>query len=119
MQTNLEMLGGLQRRAHMSVPVDQIEAEINKRLSKLARTAKIAGFRPGKVPLKMIAQQYGPQIRMDVLNEAVNDSFVDLVNKVSAALTTDNVAAMNKAYIVDKEEAADVAKTFIEDHDLS
>jgi trigger factor len=83
MQTNLEMLGGLQRRAHMSVPVDQIEAEINKRLSKLARTAKVPGFRPGKVPLKMIAQQYGPQVRMEVLNDAVNDTFVDLVEKES------------------------------------
>jgi trigger factor len=63
------------------VAVDQIEGEIKKRLSRLARTAKIAGFRPGKVPLKMIAQQYGPQVRMEVLNDAVNDTFVDLVQK--------------------------------------
>src|SRR4051794_27468395 len=83
MQTSLEMLGQLQRRAHVSVPVDQIEAEIHKRLSRLARTAKVAGFRPGKVPLKMIAQQYGPQVRMEVLNDAVNDTFVDLVEKES------------------------------------
>lgn len=81
MQTNLEMLGELQRRAHMSVAVEQIEGEIQKRLSRLARTAKIAGFRPGKVPLKMIAQQYGPQVRIEVLNDAVNDTFVDLVQK--------------------------------------
>lgn len=81
MQNNLEMLGELQRRAHMSVAVEQVETEIRKRLSRLARTAKIAGFRPGKVPLKMIAQQYGPQVRMDVLNDAVNDTFVDLVQK--------------------------------------
>ena len=81
MQTNLEMLGELQRRAHMSVAVEQVESEIQKRLSRLARTAKIAGFRPGKVPLKMIARQYGPQVRMDVLNDAVNDTFVDLVQK--------------------------------------
>lgn len=81
MQTNLEMLGELQRRAHMSVAVEQVESEIQKRLSRLARTAKVAGFRPGKVPLKMIAQQYGPQVRMDVLNDAVNDTFVDLVQK--------------------------------------
>ena len=81
MQTNLEMLGELQRRAHMSVAVEQVESEIQKRLSRLARTAKVAGFRPGKVPLKMIAQQYGPQVRMDVLNDVVNDTFVDLVQK--------------------------------------
>ena len=81
MQTSLEMLGQLERRAHVSVPLEQIEAEIHKRLSKLARTAKVAGFRPGKVPLKLIAQQYGPQVRSEVLNDAVNDTFVDLVQK--------------------------------------
>jgi trigger factor len=81
MQNNLEMLGELQRRAHMSVAVEQIETEIQKRLSRLARTAKIAGFRPGKVPLKMIAKQYGPQVRTEVLNEAVADTFGALVQK--------------------------------------
>src|SRR3954452_8955610 len=81
MQSNLEMLGQLERRAHVSVPVEQIEAEIHKRLSRMARTAKIAGFRPGKVPIKLIAQQYGPQVRSEVLNDAVNDTFVDLVQK--------------------------------------
>ena len=81
MQTNLEMLGELQRRARMSVAVAQVESEIQKRLTRLARTAKIAGFRPGKVPLKMIAQQYGPQVRTEVLNDALNDSFVELVQK--------------------------------------
>ena len=81
MQTNLEMLGGLQRRAHMSVPVDQIEAEINKRLSKLARTAKVPGFRPGKVPLKMVAQQYGTQVRSDVISDAVKANFADAIRE--------------------------------------
>ncbi|MBK7470129.1 MAG: trigger factor [Betaproteobacteria bacterium] len=81
MQTNVEMLGELQRRAHMSVAVEQVEGEILKRLSRLARTAKIAGFRPGKVPMKMIAQQYGPQVRMEVLNDAVNETFVSLVQQ--------------------------------------
>ncbi len=81
MQTSLESLGQLERRAHVSVPVEQIEAEIQKRLSRLARTAKIAGFRPGKVPIKLIAQQYGPQVRSEVLNDAVNDTFVNLVQK--------------------------------------
>ena len=103
MQTNLEMLGGLQRRAHMSVPVDQIETEINKRLTRMARTAKIAGFRPGKVPLKMIAQQYGPQVRMDVLNEAVNDSFVDMVEK-------ENLRVAGRPQIEPKQDASDASR---------
>jgi trigger factor len=77
----LETLSALQRRANVSVPVDKIEAEIHKRLSRLARTAKIAGFRPGKVPLKLIEKQYGPQVRTEVLNDAINDTFGDLVQK--------------------------------------
>ena len=103
MQTNLEMLGGLQRRAHVSVPVEQIESEIQKRLTRLARTAKVAGFRPGKVPLRMIAQQYGPQVRMDVLNEAVNDSFVDLVEK-------ENLRVAGRPQIEPKQDSTDGSK---------
>lgn len=81
MQTNLETLSALQRRANVSVPIATIEAEIHKRLSRLARTAKIAGFRPGKVPLKLIEKQYGPQVRSEVLNDAINDTFGELVQK--------------------------------------
>ena len=81
MQTNLETLSALQRRANVSVPVDAIEAEIRKRLSRLARTAKIAGFRPGKVPLKLIEKQYGPQVRTEVLNDAINDTFGEIIEK--------------------------------------
>lgn len=103
MQTNLEMLEGLQRRAHMAVPVEQIESEINKRLAKLARTAKVAGFRPGKVPLKMITQQYGPQVRMEVLNEAVNDSFVSLVEKESLRVA-------GRPQIEPKQDSTDASK---------
>ena len=81
MQSNLETLSALQRRANVSVPIATIEAEIHKRLSRLARTAKIAGFRPGKVPLKLIEKQYGPQVRSEVLNDAINDTFGELVQK--------------------------------------
>jgi trigger factor len=81
MQTNLETLSALQRRANVSVPIATLEAEIHKRLSRLARTAKIAGFRPGKVPLKLIEKQYGPQVRSEVLNDAINDTFGELVQK--------------------------------------
>jgi trigger factor len=75
----LETLGQLERRLHVSVPLQQIDAEIHKRLQRLARTAKVPGFRPGKVPLKMIAQQYGPQVRSEVVSEAVQETFADAV----------------------------------------
>ena len=79
MQTNLETLGQLERRLNVAVPVAQIEDEVAKRLAKLAKTVKIAGFRPGHVPLKMIAQQYGPQIRSDVIGDAVQKSFNEAI----------------------------------------
>jgi trigger factor len=75
----LETLGQLERRLHVSVPLEQIDAEIQKRLQRLARTAKVPGFRPGKVPLKMIAQHYGPQVRSEVVSEAVQETFADAV----------------------------------------
>src|SRR6516164_5724259 len=71
MQMTLETLGQLERRLHVAVPKAQIEGEVQKRLEQLAKTVKIAGFRPGKVPLKMVAQQYGPQVRSDVISDKV------------------------------------------------
>jgi len=71
MQTSMETLGQLERRLNVAVPLEQIETEVEKRLAKLAKNVKIPGFRPGKVPLKMVAQQYGPQVRSDVISETV------------------------------------------------
>ena len=79
MQTTLESLGQLTRRLNVAVPIAQIETEVQKRLARLAKTAKVAGFRPGKVPLRMVAQQYGQQVRSDVISDAVNESFSDAV----------------------------------------
>jgi len=58
-----------------------------------------------------------PVMTQDLV-DAYGQDFVDLVNKISAALTTANVTEMNKAYVVDKEDAADIAKAFLEDNEL-
>src|SRR5712691_5650455 len=79
MQMTLETLGQLERRLHVAVPIEQIEGEVQKRLARLAKTVKIAGFRPGKVPMKMIAQQYGPQVRSDVISDTVQSSLNDAI----------------------------------------
>jgi trigger factor len=79
MQMTLETLGQLERRLHVAVPIEQIEGEVQKRLARLAKTVKIAGFRPGKVPLKMVAQQYGPQVRSDVISDTVQSSLNDAI----------------------------------------
>lgn len=79
MQTHLETLPGLERRLDVAVPLADIEGEVKKRLARLAKTVKIPGFRPGKVPLKMVAQQYGPQVRTEVISDAVQGSFNEAV----------------------------------------
>ena len=79
MQMTLETLGQLERRLHVAVPIEQIEGEVQKRLARLAKTVKIAGFRPGKVPLKMVTQQYGPQVRSDVISDTVQSSLNDAI----------------------------------------
>ena len=81
MQTSLETLGQLERRLTMSVPVATIESEISQRLARLAKDAKLPGFRPGKVPLRMIAQQYGPKVRSDVISDAIQAKFADALRE--------------------------------------
>ncbi len=77
MATAVETLGKLERRLTISFPVADVRTEVEKRLKKQAKTAKAPGFRPGKVPLKMVAAQYGYQIESDVLNDKVGRAFND------------------------------------------
>jgi trigger factor len=80
---NVETLGTLERRVSMSVPVADIEKQVGERLKKLARDARMPGFRPGKVPMKMVEQTYGPQVRNEVLGDAVQKSFSDVVRQAN------------------------------------
>src|SRR5687768_926254 len=81
MQANLESLGTLQRRLNVAVPMAEIDQEIDARLKRLTRTVKMDGFRPGKVPLKVVSQQYGPQVRQEVLGETLQKSFGEAVRQ--------------------------------------
>ena len=81
MQSNVENIGGLGRRLSVSVPHEAIETEMESRLKRLARTAKVPGFRPGKVPLHIVQQQYGPQVRQEVLGDVLQKSFSDAVRE--------------------------------------
>ena len=75
MATAVENLGKLERRLTLSFPLSDVRTEVEKRLKKQAKTARAPGFRPGKVPLKMVAAQYGYQIESDVLNDKVGQAF--------------------------------------------
>lgn len=81
MQANLENLGTLERRLRVALPMAEIDNEVDTRLKKLTRTVKMHGFRPGKVPLKVVAQQYGPQVRQEVLGDALQKSFGEAVRQ--------------------------------------
>lgn len=80
---NVETLGTLERRVSMAIAADEIERKVDERLKKLARSVRMPGFRPGKVPLKLIAQTYGPQVRSEVLGDAVQKAFTDVVKEAN------------------------------------
>lgn len=79
MQANIETLGALQRRLDLTVPAAEIDKEVSVRLSKLARTVRLPGFRQGKVPLKMVAATYGAQVQAEVLNDKIGAAFSNAV----------------------------------------
>ncbi len=81
MATAVETLGKLERRLTISFPVADVRTEVEKRLKQQAKSAKAPGFRPGKVPLKMVAAQYGYQIESDVLNDKVGRAFNEAANE--------------------------------------
>jgi trigger factor len=83
MAANVENLGTLERRVSMRVPVQDIEKQVDARLKQLARNVKMPGFRPGKVPMKLVAQTYGPQVRNEVLGDAVQKSFTEAVREAN------------------------------------
>ncbi|MFO0206998.1 MAG: trigger factor, partial [Betaproteobacteria bacterium] len=80
MQANVETLSALERRIDLTVPAADIEKEVSTRLTKLARTVRMPGFRPGKVPLKMVAATYGAQVQAEVLNDKVGAAFTTAVS---------------------------------------
>ena len=79
----VENLGTLERRVSMALEAGDIERQVDERLKKIAKNARMPGFRPGKVPLKLIAQTYGPQVRSEVLTDAVQKSFSDAVRQAN------------------------------------
>ncbi|MGB9149201.1 MAG: trigger factor [Burkholderiales bacterium] len=79
MQT--QVTNPLEKQLSISLPVAQIEAEIENRLKRLSRTVKMQGFRPGKVPFKFVTQQYGPQVRQEVMSDSVQKRFTEAVQQ--------------------------------------
>ena len=81
MQVTVESTGTLERRMRVELPAERIEKEVDSRLRSVGKTAKIKGFRPGKVPAKVVRQRYGAQIRQEVLSDLMQQSYSDAVQQ--------------------------------------
>lgn len=100
MATQLEQLGPLERRISLDVAAAEVQKEVSDRLRKLSRSVKMAGFRPGKVPMRMIEQSYGPQVHAEVLGDTVSQAF-------SAAVDEHKLRVAGQPTIDRREGAAD------------
>lgn len=81
MQVSVETTSNIERRMTIGVPAEKIDQEVEKRLQQTARTAKMNGFRPGKVPLKVVRRRFGEGVRQEVVGEVMRDSYMEALEK--------------------------------------
>ena len=81
MAVTVETLEKLERKITLTLPVGSIQSEVESRLKKLARTTKMDGFRPGKVPMNVVAQRYGYSVHFEVMNDKVGEAFAVAANE--------------------------------------
>jgi trigger factor len=98
MAVNVETLDKLERKITLTLPASAIQSEVDARLRKIARTAKMDGFRPGKVPMKVVAERYGYSIHYEVMNDKVGEAFAQAANEA-------NLRVAGQPRITEKEEA--------------
>ena len=81
MLVSLEGSDGLERRLKIQVPAERVEQEVDSRLKRVGKGAKLKGFRPGKAPIKVIRQHYGDQVRREVLGELLQTSYQEAISQ--------------------------------------
>ncbi|KMY85718.1 Cell division trigger factor [Candidatus Paraburkholderia calva] len=96
---NVENLGKLERRVTISLPKDTVQKEVDSRIRQLAKTVRMPGFRPGKVPIKMVSKQYGGQVEAEVLSDKVSKEFFDVTR-------AENLRVASQPSFAPKAEAA-------------
>ncbi len=106
MQVSIETLEGLERRMTVQIPSQRIAEAVEKKLRDLSKTVRIDGFRPGKVPLKVVQQKFGGHVRQEVLGDVIESSYQE-------ALIQENVrpAGMPSIDSVNSEDKEDVSYT--------
>ncbi len=83
MEVSIENTGGLARRMTVQVPAERVDQEVESRLQSMCQTVRLDGFRPGKVPLKVIEQKYGKQVRLEVVDQVVNSTLQEALTQES------------------------------------
>ncbi|MCU7875750.1 MAG: trigger factor [Candidatus Thiodiazotropha sp. (ex Lucinoma borealis)] len=81
MQVSVESGEGLERRLTVELPAEQVEVEVTKRLKQIGRTAKLDGFRPGKVPMNMLRRNYGGQVLQEVYGQMIETSYQEAIQQ--------------------------------------
>ena len=81
MQVSIENLGKLGRKLTVRIPAEQYETQVKSRLAEVGRSVRLKGFRPGKIPAKVIEQRFGPQVRGEAISELIRNSFAEAVGK--------------------------------------
>ncbi len=89
MQVSLTPVGALERRLEVAVPAQRVAGEIDQRLKKIARTARLKGFRPGKAPYAVVRQQFGSQVQSEVVTDLLRESFSAAVDQEKVRPATD------------------------------
>jgi trigger factor len=89
MQVSLSTTAGLERRLEVAVPAERVSGEIDQRLKKIARSARLKGFRPGKAPFVVVRQQYGSQVQSEVVTDLLRESFAAAVTQEKLRPATD------------------------------
>jgi trigger factor len=79
MQVSVETTQGLERRLTITVPAESIDSQVKSRLQQLAKTQRINGFRPGKVPVSVIKKRYGQAVRQEIAGEAMQRNFYEAI----------------------------------------
>ena len=98
MASQLETTGTLERRLTLSVNPADISSKVQERLRSMAKTTRMPGFRPGKVPVRLIEQSYGPQVHSEVLGDAISRAFSD-------AVQAENLRVAGQPEIAPKDES--------------
>ena len=81
MMVSVESLAGLERRMQVSVPANRVKQQVDARLLKVSRTARIKGFRPGKAPIHVVRKHYGPQVQEEVVSDLIRETFAEAVRQ--------------------------------------